>query len=158
MRIRIIITIVLLVFVAASVAYLLINESRKGGEGADAGLTDSGERDHRIVAYYFHGNKRCVTCKKIEAYTKEAIETGFADQLEAGKLEFYIINVDESPNERYVYQYRLTTKSVILAECMGERPTRWKNLEEVWDHVGDKDVFTDYISQETSNFLREAYE
>jgi len=156
MRMRNIATIVLLVFVAASVGYLLINESRKKGDASDS--ADSSKEKHRIIAYYFHGNKRCVTCKKIEAYTKEAIETGFADQLESGELEFYIINVDESPNERYVYQYRLTTKSVILAECIGERPTRWKNLEEVWDHVGDKDVFTDYIRQETSNFLREADE
>ena len=166
MRIRSIVTIVLLVFVAASVVYLLINESRKSGGAPDAGLSagesvdngDHGEGKHRVVAYYFHGNKRCVTCRKIEAYTKEAIETDFAGQLESGKLEFYIINVDESPNERYVYQYRLTTKSVVLAECNGERPTRWKNLEKIWDHVGDKGIFMDYIREETSSFLEEAYE
>ena len=30
-----------------------------------------------VVAFYFHGNVRCATCKKIEAYADEAVQQGF---------------------------------------------------------------------------------
>ena len=35
----------------------------------------------RFVAYYFHGNMRCATCRKLEAYSEEAITKGFAEDL-----------------------------------------------------------------------------
>jgi len=36
---------------------------------------------HKVVAYYFHTNTRCDTCRKIEAYSHEAIEEGFKTEL-----------------------------------------------------------------------------
>ena len=30
--------------------------------------------NRKVVAYYFHGNMRCMTCRTIEAYAKEAIQ------------------------------------------------------------------------------------
>ena len=41
-----------------------------------AGVTD------KVVAYYFHGTRRCANCRKIEAYSHEAIEVGFVKELE----------------------------------------------------------------------------
>ena len=38
----------------------------------------------QFVAYYFHGNFRCATCRKLEAYSEEAITKGFVDQLASG--------------------------------------------------------------------------
>lgn len=35
-----------------------------------------------VVAYDFHGNKRCSTCRKLEAYSEEAITGGFAAEPE----------------------------------------------------------------------------
>ena len=49
----------------------------------------------RIIAYYFHGTARCMTCRKLEAYSEAALLSGFAEELESGVLEFRTVNVDE---------------------------------------------------------------
>ena len=152
MKAKHIITAILLVFVAVSIVYLILNELRPGGgePAADAAVDGSAGA---VVVYYFHGDKRCRTCISIEAYTREAIEEGFLEQLESGELELRIVNVDDPENGHFIQDYGLTTKSVILADVRGGAEGRWKNLDMIWEYVGDKKTFLDYVQRETAEFL-----
>ena len=40
--------------------------------------------DTYIVVYYFHGNYRCITCRTIEMYTREAVNGAFLKELGNG--------------------------------------------------------------------------
>lgn len=174
MKAKNIVTIVLLVFVIVSVAFLVFRESNKeqgersteeaaarnpGSIETPGGVHPANKSGNTVIAYYFHTTKRCPTCRKIESYTTESIKTGFARQLESGRLEFRVVNVDEPENEHYIDDYQITTKSVVLADYRDGKEVRWKNLPLVWHHVGDKQVFMDYIETETLDYLGEpAYE
>jgi len=35
-------------------------------------------RRHRVIAYYFHGNFRCSTCRAMEANAREALESAMS--------------------------------------------------------------------------------
>lgn len=171
MKLKSIITVALLVFVIASVAYLIFRESGKktnddpaektmvrenpGGVDTRSELPKSNETRHKVIAYYFYTTKRCPTCRKIEEYTTESIETAFAAQLKSGKLEFHVVNVDEPENRHYIDDYQLTTKSVVLADYQYGKQTRWKNLDRVWQYVGKRQTFIDYIEDETKDYLGE---
>jgi hypothetical protein len=96
----------------------------------------------------FHGTRRCPSCMKIEAYSQEAVQTGFAEDLKAGKMEWLVINTDESPNEHYEKDYQLYTKSLILSRVENGKETKWKNLEKVWELLGDKEAFIKYVQDE----------
>jgi len=109
----------------------------------------------RVVVYYFHGNMRCPTCRAIEALTREAIETGFARDLADGKMEMLAVNVDEPANGHFVTDYQLVTKSVVVVRFEGDLQKEWKNLDQVWQQVQDKDAFIRYIQDETTPFLQE---
>ncbi|UCD63063.1 MAG: hypothetical protein JSW34_09925 [Candidatus Zixiibacteriota bacterium] len=110
----------------------------------------------RLIAYYFHTTRRCATCKKLEAYTREAIETGFAEQLKSGVLSFLAVNIDESDNEHFRKDYQLYTKSVILSERKDGEEVKWKNLDQIWQLVrGDKAVYLQYIQDEVTAALGE---
>jgi len=109
-----------------------------------------------VIAYYFHGTRRCPTCKKLEAYSQEAIETGFAGQLESGALKWRPVNIDEEGNEHFVQDYQLYTKSVILSKVKGEKEITWKNLDKIWTLVrGDKEAYLKYIQDEVTAFMGE---
>lgn len=110
---------------------------------------------HKVVAYYFHGNFRCATCKKFEAYTREALEAAFSENLKDGSLELKVINTDESENEHYINDFQLTTRSVVLTNLVNGKQQNWKNLNAIWDHVGDKQVFIAYIQKEVGLYLSE---
>lgn len=70
---------------------------------------------HKVVAFYFHTNTRCSTCIKIEAYSHEAIEKGFPDELKNGTLELRVVNYEQPENRHFIQDYRLVSKSLILA-------------------------------------------
>ena len=109
----------------------------------------------KIVAYYFHSTRRCVTCKKIEAYSREAIESKFDKELESGLLEFKPINFDEEENEHFIKDYALYTKSLVICDYKKGKQIKWKNLEKIWELVNDKEDFLKYVQDEISNYLDE---
>jgi hypothetical protein len=106
-----------------------------------------------VVAFYFHGNARCATCRKIEAYADEAVHSGFPEALEDGALVWRVVNIDEDGNQHFVQDFQLVTRSVVLAEFRDGKVVRWQNLDKVWQLVRSKDSFIDYIQDETTEFL-----
>ncbi len=103
----------------------------------------------RTVVYYFHGNMRCSSCRKIEAYTVEAIRSGFSEALEDGSLELKVVNVEEPGNDHYVREFQLYTRSVVVERRAGDKQQEWKNLDKVWRLIRDKAAFMEYVQQET---------
>jgi hypothetical protein len=121
--------------------------------GTALAAADSTSQAHRILAYYFHTTQRCATCRKIEAYTAEAIQTGFPEELKAGRLVFRTLNVDEPDNKHFLKDYKLFTKSVVLVDEQPGRQSAWKNLPKIWELIGDKEKFVRYIQDETRSYL-----
>ena len=120
-----------------------------------AGASDIGHKPTtRLIAYYFHGSFRCPTCHKLEQYSKEAIENNFKDALTSGKLEFKVINVEDKGNEHYGREYQLYTKSLILSLVKDGKQIKWKNLDKIWEYVGNKQKFFDYVTGEINVFLK----
>jgi len=107
----------------------------------------------KFVAYYFHGDFRCDNCRKIEQYSREAIEKYFADQLKSGELEFKVVNMDRPENQHFIQDYQLYTRSLVIAEFKGTTQVRWKNLAEVWNNLDDQEAFHDYVKTEIQKYL-----
>jgi hypothetical protein len=109
--------------------------------------------DDRVIVYYFHGNKRCNTCRAIEEYTEEAVNIWFGDELRSGKLDFRVVNVEEPGNEHFVDDYELSARSVVLSALRNGREAKWTRLDRVWQLVRDRDAFVEYITDSTNAFL-----
>jgi len=110
----------------------------------------------KVVAYYFHGTMRCPTCHKLEQYSKEAIETNFKDALASGKLEFKVVNVEDKGNEHYGNDYQLYTKALVLSLVKNGKEAKWMNLDKIWEYVGNKQRFIDYVKSGVADLLKEA--
>lgn len=113
------------------------------------------EKKTKIFAYYFHGSRRCPTCHALEEYSRDAIEKYFSSELKEGKMEFKTINIEESGNEHYAQDYQLYTKSLILSLKENDKVKKWKNLEAIWDNVGNREKFEQYVKKEVDEFLKE---
>ena len=107
----------------------------------------------KTIVYYFHGNMRCRTCNKIEAFTKEAINSGFVKELADGLLEIRIVNTDDSENEHFIKDFQLTNRSVVLVRNVGDKQKKWKNLDRIWLLVRKKEAFQSYIRDEIRAFM-----
>ena len=147
------------IVVLTAIAALTIGSIAPVAAGADgpnaSASTPAVEPDNGIVAYYFHGNKRCSTCRKLEAYSEEAVVGGFPSDLENGVLEWRVVDTDEKANAHFVTDFELVTKSVVLVEYHDGEVVRFKNLKLVWQLVGDRDGFIRYVRSETADFIAE---
>ena len=167
-------TVALLVFVLASITYALVTgpfartgNPDSGSSSADISVTttgsevssaattepDASQSPDKVVAYYFHGTARCVTCRKIEALAYTAIQEGFGDAIDSGRLEWKVVNVETRKNKHFIKDYKLYTKSVVLVDIRDGVQQRWKNLEKVWELVRNEGAYLAYINSEVASFL-----
>jgi hypothetical protein len=167
MNIKNILTVVLLIFVVGSVGYMFVNEKKTEvvvlEESAEpvpdnSAIKIEGEdvqQVRQLIVYYFYSDKRCVTCHKLENYTKEALDTYLQDKLSSKELVWKTVNIDRPENRHNINDYKLLTKSVVLSEVVGGEEVRWKNLDQIWQLVGDKQRYLTYIRDNISSFLEE---
>ncbi|MCE5310073.1 MAG: nitrophenyl compound nitroreductase subunit ArsF family protein [Acidobacteriales bacterium] len=144
----------LLLFVAASLAFLLFKPGRRAEtpvQAAEPGTSRPGGR--RVVAYYFHATQRCATCRSIESQSGEAITTTFASELARGTLEWRPVNVQLPQNRHFVQDYQLFTRSLVLVEFKAGRQVRYKVLEKTWELVGNKTALQEYVVREVRAML-----
>jgi hypothetical protein len=169
MKTKSILRTLLLIFVAVSGLFLVIkdvrerSQSRSAADGsilaASSPASDSAKEGRhapnspKVIAYYFHTTFRCSSCRKIEAYSHEAIESGFSKELKDGTLEWRVINVEESGNRHFVDDYRLFTKSLILVRLNNGKQKEWKNLMKVWELLRNKEAFVRYVQDELRSYL-----
>jgi hypothetical protein len=141
----------LVVVLVLAFGFQVLSSAAEGPAGSDE--PGNTTLDPQFVAYYFHGNFRCATCRKIETYSEEAISDAFADELASGELIWKILNTDEKDHKHFVKDFELVTKSVVLVEYRDGQVVRFENLKDVWKLVGDKDDFIKYVRDSTREFL-----
>lgn len=168
-------TVALLLFVASSVGYMIVNEKKPktlvseervepvsknaASEQEDVETnteqimpssiaktqSENIQQDSQLIVYYFHGDQRCPTCHKLETYAKEALDAYFANEIASKKIVWKVVNVDKTENSHFVQDYQLVTKSVVLSEVANGKEVGWKNLDQIWQRVGDKESYLQYI-------------
>jgi hypothetical protein len=167
-----VVTIILLLFVAASVTYLVVGEARSktvptdpavkaaipptpvAGESPRATAKPADEKQAPVlVAYYFHGTMRCPTCLKMEQYAKEAIEEKYPSELENGRFRWEAVNYDEPANEHFRKEFELVASTLVVVSNGPSDKRTWRKLERTWDIVGDEAAFKRYVVDEVTALL-----
>jgi hypothetical protein len=144
----------LLVFVTTSTFYLLARNKKSSPSPASTeAAPTSATSAPKVIAYYFHLTVRCTTCRTIEAYSREAILNHFKSDIERGRLEWQVVNVELPENEHFVKDYQLFTKSVVLVHIANGKQQSYKTLNDVWELVGDKARFQAYVDKEVRGYL-----
>ncbi|MGD0654536.1 MAG: nitrophenyl compound nitroreductase subunit ArsF family protein [Thermoguttaceae bacterium] len=144
-------TICLLLFVAAAITVLTVKSLHSGPQAASA----APPIQNGVVVYYFHGNTRCPTCRNIEAYAHEAVESGFADELKSKQILWQAINYETPGNDHFATDYEFVAPIVVLVMFKDGKQVKWKGLPEVWEHVGDKPTFVNFVQTSLTEFLLE---
>ena len=139
-----------------SLCLALLSPLLAGAEPADKPAGEGLEiSETQVLVTYYYTSYRCPTCKKLETYSRQAIEEGFPEELEEKRIVFLTLNLDEPENSRYVEDYKLVTKSLIISLNRNGKEIKWKNLPEIWKLVGDQEKFGEYVQRETRGFLEE---
>ncbi|GBC60011.1 hypothetical protein DENIS_0953 [Desulfonema ishimotonii] len=109
--------------------------------------------ENALIVYYFHGKRRCTTCKKLEAYAREALEKSFSGEVRDGRIEWRITDISTPENSHFVKDFGLVSQSLVLVRQEAGKQGGWKNLDQIWMKVRDKEDYIDYVSENIRQFM-----
>ena len=126
---------------------------------------------NRIEVYYLHNTFRCMSCNTIENLTKAAILGGKAENqkdktsitvnpaykklVDAKKLTFQSINVDEAKNKHLLKDFKADSKFPVLVKIKNGKIVKTQVLDEVWNLMGNNKQFIEYIQKNLNKFIKE---
>jgi hypothetical protein len=135
---------VLLAFVLVSIGFALGREWGRRGAGAPTGPDEvRPAAGGKVVVYYCHATSRCATCNRIEAMARSLVETAFAGDLAAGRIEWR--DVDFERDEALARRYGVASSCVVVARIEGGVEKDFQRLDDVWIHYADPPAFDDYV-------------
>lgn len=146
-------TLVLIASTSAAESHEVAETAVEDTSAASIGPNSDTVSTSQIVVYYLHGNRRCPTCMKLEAYSQEAVHSGFAEELEDSILVWQVINFEEDGNEHYVKDYKLYAQSLVLSRVRNGEEVEWRNLDRIWKLVGSKEKYIEYVTSELQSFM-----
>ncbi|HUT61473.1 MAG TPA: nitrophenyl compound nitroreductase subunit ArsF family protein [Phycisphaerae bacterium] len=122
----------LLGFVLISIGFAIGKETalRKARDARlppSASRSDAGET---VVVHYMYPTIRCVTCNRIEKAAHDIVHGEFNDALEAGRLSWNIVDINQ--NEELAKRYNVATSTVVVVRYRDGKETGFERLDEVW--------------------------
>ena len=159
MNARSILTALLLLFAAGSMAYVLLGTpgGSTGGEAPAPTTANTAPSPAapapELIVYYMDMGKDCTTCLNLETYTHEALQAGFPEEMASGRIQWRTVDVDDPKNEHFISDFRLYTKSVVLVRQAEGAPPRFESLSRIWELVYDKEAYMAYIRKSVRAFL-----
>ncbi|MCK5351048.1 hypothetical protein KAJ77_00635 [bacterium] len=109
--------------------------------------------DNGVIIYQFHRRFRCDACYKLEVAINEGLKTHFPEELKTGRLVYRVMDLDEEGSDLYEKKYDFFYNTVIVVDIESGKETRFKNLEEVWGLVEDKQAMIDFIRSHVAEYL-----
>lgn len=109
--------------------------------------------ENGVVVYQFHRRFRCDACYKLEEAINEALRKHFPEELKAGSVVYRIMDLDEEGTDHYEKKYDFFYNTVIVADMENGKETRFKNLEEVWGMVDNKEDVIRFLRSEVEEYL-----
>lgn len=90
----------LLIITASAIFFLgltIMSCNSQNNPGNDVGSEAAIQQEEgkTVTVYYFHGDRRCTTCKAVGSVSKETVAENFAD---IPNVVFKDINIDEAEN------------------------------------------------------------
>lgn len=152
-----IVAVVLVIFAIVSIGVVVMRETGviSATSNGEVSQSSSSNRDRFVAVYYFHGTVRCPTCLTIEHYADSTLRATFADELQDGRMIWRSINMDEEPNTHFVADYDLFSQTLIVIDSTKGQTSHWKNLDKIWDLVGNQGEFSEYVRTEVTSYLKE---
>lgn len=82
------------------------------------------EEKSDIEVIYFYGKQRCASCKAMEKFAKEAIDSVFLDKLKDGTLTFKSVDITTPEGEMMADLFEVTASSIFIVDNTNEIPER----------------------------------
>jgi len=81
---------------------------------ATENITENQIPDGKIAVYYFHNERRCVTCVAVEDVTKATLNEQYSEKMKSSDIIFESINIEDEANNTIVEKYQITGQTLLF--------------------------------------------
>jgi hypothetical protein len=106
-----------------------------------------------IVVVNFHAATRCNACREIGKEAQTVVETNFGDDLNAGRMNWRVINFEEPAHKHFIQDYGLTTSTVVVVRRKEGRDVSWQRLDAVWDYLFEGPAMRAYLKEHIDQIM-----
>lgn len=104
-----------------------------------------------VKGYYFHGTRRCTTCKAVEEVTKEILNDYYANELADSTISFKSINLDEDVNKTLAISLNVSGQTLLF---ISETDTVNLTNQAFMNAVSNPLKLTSFITDEIDAMLK----
>lgn len=72
---------------------------------------ESSSAETQVEVVYFHGKQRCLTCRAIERFAREAVDSGFGGN---DAVSFKVVDITSFEGERIADAYEITGSALLI--------------------------------------------
>lgn len=99
-----------LILIAVAGSAIAITDSGFSGPNG----SPSAAEGKKVVVYYFHFTRRCMTCNNVEKVSKEAVNGQFAALVKTGEVSFQSVNLEEKAGEALGAKYKIEGQTLTV--------------------------------------------
>ena len=88
-------------------------KEEKSNEANEEALLN-GESPAKIAIYYFHGDRRCKTCKAVGAVSESCLKDNFSKEMTNNSVEFVELNYDEANYDELMEKFEASGSSLCI--------------------------------------------
>ena len=99
-----------------------------------------------VAVVYFHRTERCAACLNAENYTRETLETNFADQLKHGKMSFQVLDAENPENAPLVEKFDAAGSALYLGIFIQGTEYLCPN-QDIWFYTTNKYLFVNTLKK-----------
>jgi hypothetical protein len=70
--------------------------------------------EQNVEVYYFHYERRCMTCTNVENTTIKALEDNFGEQMKNGKVTFISVNIEDENNRALMETLKVSGQTMLF--------------------------------------------
>lgn len=103
----------------------------------------------------FHNQMRCTMCLNMEAHIRDLLQNEYPQQVSDGRIQFSLINMNQSDYQEYVTKFELYTASVVLIQFKDKQASEIIVLRDLWKYHSEKDEFVSIVNTELEKLIEE---
>ncbi len=140
-------------FLALCMLFLALPATENHVEASSQGAE---EVDEKVVeVYYFHRNRRCGPCRRIENFTKKTMETFFQEEMETGTVVFHIMNVQQDENQEVAKKFNAVSTALHINTINGQEEESTNLTRFAYRNVRNEEGFLTGLKDHVTSALND---
>lgn len=123
-------------------------------KGSDTIIANN-PKNLKLKVLYFHVTNRCNTCISIEKYVRQTIDSNFANQLELGIIDLYVLNCDLPENQELVKKYEAYGATLAITPYINGKEGKSEDLSNwAFQKVHKPEIFMEELKTKINELIK----